>query len=140
MGVVLVVGVAAFLVLRAVLVPDGFGVLGHYRVGAIEDNARRPARYAGRAACADCHADVVETRRGSRHERIGCESCHGPLAAHVADPGASAATRPDTRSACLGCHAASAARPRAFPQVVAADHAPEGACTECHRAHAPAIR
>jgi hypothetical protein len=37
------VGLTAFLLLRWLMVPEGFGELGHYRVGAIADNrARQP--------------------------------------------------------------------------------------------------
>ena len=61
------VGISAFLVLRAVMVPAGFGVYGHFRAGALDDDRARPVRYAGHAACEDCHADVVEARQGSRH-------------------------------------------------------------------------
>ena len=35
-------GVLAFLVLQAFLVPKGFGVYGHYRAGALEENRVRP--------------------------------------------------------------------------------------------------
>jgi hypothetical protein len=136
------VGIATFFVLQHVFVPPGFGAYGHYRPGALDDNRDprlHPLRYAGRAACADCHAEVVEARKGSRHERIGCEACHGPSARHAADPGASTPTRPDPRAVCIRCHSANPSRPKTFPQVVVSDHADAGPCTSCHRPHAPKI-
>ena len=134
------VAVIAFLLLRAWLVPADFGVYGHFRAGAIADNQAKPIMFAGRAACADCHADVVESRQGSRHAQIGCEACHGPLAAHAAGEEAEAKpARPDPRTTCIRCHDARAGKPRAFPQVDVRDHAPEGACTDCHKPHHPAI-
>jgi hypothetical protein len=72
----------AFVLIRWWFLPADFGVHGFYRAGALDDNRARVPVYAGRAACVDCHSDVVESRKGSRHEPIGCESCHGPLAAH----------------------------------------------------------
>ncbi len=136
------VGIGAFLVLQYAFVPAGFGRYGHYRPGALDDNrdpAKHPVHYAGRAACEDCHGDVVEARKGSRHERIGCEACHGPSARHASNPTEVKPTRPDPRAVCIRCHSASASRPKAFPQVVVAEHADEGPCTSCHKAHAPKI-
>ena len=44
-------GIVAFLVLQMLLVPDTFGLYGHYRAAAIGDQARKPLAYAGRGAC-----------------------------------------------------------------------------------------
>jgi hypothetical protein len=136
------VGIAAFLVLQYLFVPEGFGRYGHYRAGALADNrdpGQHPLRYAGRAACADCHGDVVEARKGSRHEQIGCEACHGPAARHASNPSDVKPIKPDPRAICIRCHSASASRPKGFPQVLVDGHASEGACTACHNAHAPKI-
>ncbi len=134
-----VLGVLAFLVLRWWMVPAGFGRYGHYRPGALDDVQARPLHYAGRAACEECHTDVVAARQGSRHARIGCEACHGPLLAHVQAGGDKKPARPDSRVLCPRCHAASPWKPKTFPQVVAAEHSPEGSCVACHNAHAPKI-
>lgn len=131
-------GVLAFLVLQAFLVPKGFGVYGHYRAGALEENRVRPVSFAGRAACVECHSDVPEAMKGGRHEAIHCEACHGPLAAHAGDPAEKKAVRPDSRELCARCHAPNVARPAKFPQVETADHASGEACTTCHAAHNPA--
>ena len=79
-------GIVVFLAARTFLIPPGFGELGHYRTGALADNVAQPLRYAGRAACTDCHEDDATTLAGGAHTAVGCESCHGPLAAHAADP------------------------------------------------------
>ena len=133
------VGIALFLLVRAWLVPHDFGVYGHYRASAIEDNRARPVRFAGRAACAGCHDDVVTARKGSRHEHIGCEACHGALAVHAAGPDDARPARPDPRVTCIRCHDTRAGKPAALPQVDVKDHAPQGPCTECHQPHHPAI-
>lgn len=137
--VIFALGVAMFLVLRWWLVPPDFGVYGHFRAGALADNRSRPIVYAGRAACTDCHSEVVDVRRGGRHEQIGCEACHGPLAGHASGEEEAPPARPDPRVTCIRCHDARAGKPAAFPQVDVGDHAPEGACTDCHRPHQPAV-
>lgn len=133
------VGVLAFLVLQALLVPKGFGIYGHYRAGALEENRARPVAFAGRAACVECHSDVPEAAKGGRHEAIRCEACHGPLAGHAGDPTEKKAVRPDSRVLCARCHAANVARPARFPQVDPAEHSGNEACTSCHKAHKPGL-
>ena len=108
-------GFLVFLLVKALLVPADFGVYGHFRAGALDDNRARPLVFAGRQACADCHEDIVKARQGSKHAAIGCETCHGPLARHAADPSALKPERPDKRDLCLGCHQENAARPAGFP-------------------------
>jgi hypothetical protein len=130
-------GLVSFLVLKAVFVPAGFGRYGHFRAGALDDNRARPLSYAGRAACAECHSDVVEVRQAGKHAGVSCEACHGPHAAHAADPSAAAAHRPDAAQLCLVCHAANVAKPRSFPTIVVEDHAGTESCLTCHTAHNP---
>ena len=134
-----VAGVLAFLALQAWLVPQGFGVYGHYRAGALEENRVRPITFAGRAACVECHSDVPDAMRGGRHEAVRCEACHGPLAAHAADPAEKGAVRPDSQVLCGRCHAANVARPATFPQVKLVEHAGGEDCTTCHVAHSPGV-
>jgi cytochrome c554/c'-like protein len=132
-------GLAAFLVLRWWFVPSDFGVYGHYRAGALDDNRARAVVYAGQGACLECHADVVEVRQGGRHAGVRCEACHGPLGAHASGGSDVAPQLPDPRALCIGCHARSGGKPAGFPQVTVRDHAAEGACTACHTAHKPAV-
>jgi hypothetical protein len=135
-----VIGIGAFVVLRVLFVPDDFGVYGHYRAGALDDNRKGPLAYAGRAACESCHPDIIETRKGGKHEAIGCEACHGPLAKHAAqEEGAPAPLKPKPREGCLACHTKDGSKPEAYPQVVASEHAPDGACTDCHNPHKPGL-
>jgi len=132
-------GLVAFVVIRALLVPADFGVYGHYRAGALADNRAYPLVFAGRAACAECHDDVVAARSGGRHERIGCEACHGALAAHASAQDDAKPARPDPRALCVSCHDARVGKPTGFPQVHVREHAPDGPCTACHQPHRPAI-
>ena len=134
-----VIGISAFVVLRWLLVPADFGVLGHYRAGAVADNMARPVVYAGQAVCVTCHAEVAEARAQGRHVRVACEACHGALAAHAAAPDGPAPVKPDPRQTCIRCHSANISKPASFPQVVPEEHAPEGSCAACHAVHNPKI-
>jgi DmsE family decaheme c-type cytochrome len=83
--------------------------------------------YVGEAVCLDCHEDQVGEFRKTRHAHVlnekngrsalmkhGCESCHGPGAAHVKDEGAGAElitfsnATPELieegKAQCLACH------------------------------------
>ena len=132
-------GLLVFLLLKAVLVPASFGLYGHYRADALEENAARAVSFAGHAACEDCHAEVVEVRKGSKHERVACEACHGALAPHAAgDESAGKPARP-TAALCLTCHTSNVAKPAGFPQVSLKDHAEPGTCLECHKPHSPKV-
>ncbi len=139
LALLFVAGVAVFLVVRALLVPAGFGELGHYRTGAIEDNRARPLAFAGHAACAECHDEVAAKLAGDGHARVACESCHGPLAAHVADPDAVKPELPAVTTLCARCHELNQARPDKHPQVDVDAHSEGNACTECHDQHAPRV-
>jgi hypothetical protein len=132
-------GFAVFVVVRWVLVPADFGVYGFYRAGALADNQAKPMKYAGQTLCLDCHADVGETRKGSRHATINCEACHGPMARHASGNFDVKPQALNPRLLCLQCHTKSAGKPDFFPQIVPADHGGDGACTECHKPHHPKI-
>jgi Cytochrome c7 and related cytochrome c len=136
-GVLFLGGIALFLVVQALLVPKDFGVYGHYRAGALDDNRARPLIHAGRAACVECHGDVAEALSGGHHKGVGCEACHGPLARHAEDPSTQEAVKPDSRGLCPRCHQANVARPAGFPQIDVSAHAGVEACTSCHAAHDP---
>ena len=128
-------GFTLFLVVRYFLVPADFGVYGFYRAGALAEARAKAPMYAGTTVCLDCHPDVGKARDGSKHDRVNCQACHGPLAQHAtgdvsAKPGAL-----NPRLLCLTCHTAQAGLPKGFPGVVLKDHAGDSPCTDCHRPH-----
>ena len=139
LAVLFAAGLLVFSVARAALVPAGFGTLGHYRAGAIDDVRAKPIAYAGQKACADCHADVADLRASARHKGIACESCHGPLAKHADDPGAMTPKRPDARPLCVHCHAANTGKSKRYPTVDVKDHAGDESCITCHKPHNPKL-
>lgn len=139
LGLLFAAALLVFGVARAALVPAGFGTLGHYRASAIDDVRATPIVYAGQAACADCHADVVDLRGKARHKAIACESCHGPLAAHAAGTDERKPTRPIATPLCIHCHAANTGKSRRYPIVDIKDHAGAAECLSCHKPHDPRI-
>ncbi|HTM26073.1 MAG TPA: multiheme c-type cytochrome [Vicinamibacterales bacterium] len=134
-----VLGLLVFGVARAELVPATFGTLGHYRAQAIDDVRAKPIGYAGQAACAECHADVVDLRAQARHKSIACESCHGPLAKHAQAPEQLTPKLPVARPLCVHCHAANTGKSKRYPTVDIKDHAGDESCVTCHKPHNPKI-
>jgi len=131
------------LFVRAHLVPDTFGETGFYRAGDIGDEQQRETRYAGQAACEECHDDVSAVHAKDVHASVQCETCHGPGAAHIEDPDIpmKPANRKDD---CLVCHRRLDARPGSFPQIVWTEHFKfvgvtdtNIACVSCHSGHEP---
>jgi hypothetical protein len=59
-----------------------------------------------------------------------------PLLRHAEDPSVKLVL-PDTAVLCARCHAASAAKPKGFPQVVPAEHSQGLPCETCHNPHSP---
>jgi Cytochrome c554 and c-prime len=132
------VGTLGFLAVRSFVVPRSFGQYGHYRGAAIAEIASHPVHFAGHQTCETCHSDVAQAKSAGKHAQVNCEACHGPLAKHADDPSLDPG-KPDTAVLCVRCHAASAARPKGFPQVDAAEHANGVPCQTCHQPHSPAI-
>ena len=130
------VAIAAFLLVRALLIPKTFGDYGHYRAAALGEIRERGIKYAGRAACLDCHEDIGAAKAGGKHAGVGCEACHGALAAHVADPASVVPQKPDASAVCLVCHVQNLAKPKGFPQVDPKEHYGDE-CGGCHKPHVP---
>ncbi len=139
LAAVMAIGLIAFIVLRAAVVPRSFGQYGHYRGAAIAEAAAHPISYAGHTVCEGCHTDVVEQKKLGKHVGVPCEACHGPLAKHADDPASVTPPKLDTAVLCARCHEANSAKPKWFPQVVTADHSGGVACDTCHQPHKPRI-
>jgi Cytochrome c554 and c-prime len=134
-----VIAFLLFWAIRGYVVPKTFGQYGHYRGAAIAEIAAHPVKYGGHTACETCHSDVADVKNKGKHEQVNCEACHGPLAAHADDPGSVTPVKLDTATLCVRCHAASAARPKGFPQVQADEHSSGVPCETCHQPHSPGV-
>jgi hypothetical protein len=133
-------GLLGFVILRQALVPADFGVEGFYRAGALTDARAIPIKYGGEAACLDCHEGVGDERKGARHEKLRCETCHGPLATHATGDDQTKPRPLNPRLLCLSCHTELRGRPTSvIPQIAPADHGGDGPCVECHKPHRPKI-
>ena len=129
--------ILVFAIARAAIVPDDFGLLGHYRASAVDEVAALPIVHAGQKACADCHPDVVEARAVARHRAVACEACHGPLARHADGSDSARPARPEGRALCIRCHSAKTGKPKRYPTVDVKEHAGEENCLSCHKSHDP---
>ncbi len=145
----LVVAAALGFVGSRLLIPDSFGVYGHYRADAITEEADKEIRHWTNASCMDCHKHEAGIHLTGKHGTISCEFCHGPYADHVKD-GKKIGTLPvrrgeDVRVLCLRCHnRAIQARPgEVIKTVTLPDHLEKmkvkttHSCQQCHQQHAP---
>lgn len=136
-ALVLLAGLAMFLIIRAIVVPRSFGKYGHYRADALGMISARPISYAGADQCILCHDKEAKEHGAGKHAGVRCEACHGPLAEHADDPEANKPKLPDVANLCRRCHEKDAAKPKWFPQVETATHSQGMLCDACHQPHNP---
>lgn len=136
-AVVLLAGLALFLVIRTAVIPKAFGQYGHYRPGALDLVRSHPIAFAGQDTCVMCHDDEAKMRASGRHAHVACEACHGPLAEHASDPSAHVPQLPDVANICRRCHEKDADKPKNFPQVATVEHSGDALCNTCHQPHNP---
>jgi len=134
---VFLLGVVAFVAVRAAVVPKSLGLYGPYRASALTELTAHPIVYAGHETCEACHSDVQEIKAKGVHARVNCESCHGPQAKHAEDPGTVKPVLPEISTLCVRCHSQNAAKPSGFPQVDAKEHSQGLPCDTCHQPHSP---
>lgn len=137
LAVLVVFIVVAFIIIRPMLIPEGFGEYGHFRGGALDDEVSKDFKYAGKASCVECHDEMTDLLFQGYHRKLSCEVCHGPLMGHIEEPEDVQPTFPRGRSLCPLCHEYLPARPTGFPQIVSQSHNPMKACISCHEPHDP---
>lgn len=153
------IAVVGFLFVRSKVIPDDYGVKGHYRLSAIADEAAREPRHLGSEACAECHDDIAAEWTAGKHTTPQCENCHGPGLLHikkVSDD--STAGYPDkiltqyenaiNRSTgiheCRWCHLKTFERPSTLKSIASVEQhvtehkgafSPDTKCIDCHNPH-----
>lgn len=136
-AVIFAIAITGLLVARRQFIPESFGEIGHYRADAVDLVASREVHYAGWQACVICHPDQAETKLGSYHRTLSCETCHGPAQNHAGNPMEHKPVVERKRGACLSCHKYLPSRPTGFPQVLELQHNPMQSCAKCHNPHDP---
>lgn len=136
-------------VLRQAMLPDEFGMHGHYRPGAVTDEASRETRIMANESCFDCHPFIKKIHLAGVHKDVLCEVCHGAFADHVKDD-AVFASMPvvrgeDIKPLCVRCHhkIVQAMPPEKMKLVAMPEHLEKKkvrthhVCNQCHHVHAP---
>ncbi len=133
--------------------PKTYGDIGHFRAAALPQamNIRAPA-HIDSEKCLGCHKDITTAAWKDVHEKIQCDTCHGPSEKHCAEKNKVAAGRPELPALrmvtnevqCLTCHRRLEARPASFPQIDRGEHFKmlhlvdtNTACSKCHDPHQP---
>ena len=134
--------------IQQLLLPDTFGIIGHYRAESLKDILSLQPIYQGEEACVQCH-DVYDIHEKDVHYDVECENCHGAGDIHIADiaaflkqknlkPTESGRYAKETLEAvpehlvqmpkeytlegCLYCHRKLASRPHDFAQIDPEEH------------------
>lgn len=143
-----IAGIAVFMIGRMLFIPKTFGQFGHYRAGNLSEQEAFPVKHQGPQACGSCHSDELEIWKAAGHKTITCENCHAPYDSHIKDDEKVADMEINrTSTSCLRCHQALSARPGSFPQIDPVEHLSESGlalsdtvCFVCHGPHDPAPR
>jgi hypothetical protein len=94
--------------------------------------------FASSTTCARCHQPEAARAASRSHAGIGCQSCHGPLLAHVESGDAADSTTVQvavpTDEVCVRCHVQADGRPSTLRQIVPSAHY-VSLCLQCHDPH-----
>lgn len=137
LAVIIVLLAGATLLTRFVLIPRSLTSTSLHWSEASQREMAKPVKFAGSAACLDCHDDVVAKKAKSFHRALACEACHGAAVKHTEDPSAVKPPAPRDRKFCPVCHAYDPSRPTGFPQINPTAHNPLKPCISCHNPHDP---
>lgn len=137
-ALLLLIVVIVFLIVRQMAVPKSFGQYGYYRGDNVEEWISYNQNYAsGKDDCSKCHGQEFTATAQDVHNGIDCQSCHGPLAAHVKNPQESRPKVAGNAELCGACHKDLLGRKEKIPTVKLGEHSGGLECTRCHDPHQP---
>ncbi|MBA3009234.1 MAG: hypothetical protein KKF12_17975 [Proteobacteria bacterium] len=134
---------------KSLLLPDSFGLYGHFRADAITEAVEVPVRHGTNSSCFKCHPFEAKIHKAGLHSTISCEFCHGPYADHVAVDKKTGTlpvkTGKQITTLCLRCHNTQimARSEEVIKTVAMPDHLRNQQvklthdCNQCHHVHAP---
>jgi hypothetical protein len=135
--VVFIVLAAVLFVVRQFIIPPEMKDMTLIHTATMEREADKEIKYAGAAACSQCHEKQQEVKKTGYHRDLSCESCHGAAQKHVDNPTEVKPTSPRKRDYCVYCHSYNSSRPTGFPQINPETHNPRKPCITCHNPHNP---
>ncbi|WP_366922076.1 cytochrome c3 family protein [Metallumcola ferriviriculae] len=139
-GVVLVIILVTFIIVRQLFVPGTFGQYGYYRGDNVDEWVVKAASYADENQCAACHTDRVKEIGEAQHGQFSCQTCHGAAGQHTLNPEVVKPVIEADREFCGRCHNKLAGRESAdIKQVSLGWHYNSITCTKCHDAHEPLV-
>jgi len=151
-GLLALVVIIGFTIVRFIALPKSWGEYGHYRANAVVEEMAKEPVYQGADACKKCHVQKHEEWNSGKHRVVNCENCHGQAKEHVVKPMVKSGTKTivinRSMELCLRCHLQLLARPHDFTEISHPQIDPEkhlkgkGAlkCFNCHNPHQPDLK
>ena len=147
-GILALLVIVGFTVVRFLALPESWGKYGHYRADAVAEEMAKEPVYQGAEACKKCHGPRHEEWSAGKHGVVNCENCHGQAKEHVAKPGKKTISVDRSMDLCLRCHRKLPERPHDFteiphPQIDPQEHLKGKGnlkCFNCHKPHHPDLK
>ncbi|MHB1405914.1 MAG: cytochrome c3 family protein [Desulfitobacteriaceae bacterium] len=139
-GVTVLFILLVFAIFGYMSVPKSFGQYGYYRGDNVTEWVSMDLSYAppGNTVCSKCHEQVVQATSQAEHNKLNCQSCHGPLMAHVRKPAESHPAVAGNAELCGTCHRELVGRTKEqIASVKVGEHSGGLDCTRCHDPHQP---
>lgn len=139
-SVLVILIVICFIVAKQLAKPKSFGEFGFYRGDNVAEWIAMDQNYApqGNKTCSKCHDKTVQLTSLAEHGKLDCQSCHGPLMAHVLKPADSHPKVLGNADLCGTCHKEIAGRTKDQIATVKLDEHSGGLdCVRCHDPHQP---
>lgn len=154
-GILALLVIIIFTVIRFITLPPSWGKYGHYRANAVAEEMAETSVYQGHQTCKICHNQKkgaylgYEDWSSGKHALVNCETCHGAGNKHIEKSSQKKETIEidSSKELCLKCHLQLADRPGSTetfpqPQIDLEKHMGKGglSCLKCHNPHHPDLK